>query len=79
MIEVENKVSSELIAHLKTVIYRHCIDDFIAFSSDEIKSKIKDSIDEQMNTIRYSLLSEHANVVVLREKYKILESLKKEL
>jgi len=29
MIEVENKVSSELIAHLKTVIYRHCIDDFI--------------------------------------------------
>lgn len=79
MIELENKVSSELIAHLKTIVYRNCVEDFIAYSSDEVKSKIREIIDEQMNTIRHALVSEHANVVILREKYKILENLKKDL
>lgn len=77
MIKVENKASSELINNLKVMIYRNCIDDFIAFSNDEVKNRVTYVIDEQMNAIRYALVNENSDVIVLREKYKILENLKK--
>lgn len=79
MITEENKVSTELVAHMKSMIYNNIICEFINYSSDELKNKINIIISQEMESIRYALLSEHANVVVLREKYKIYENLKKEL
>lgn len=79
MITQENTVSAELVAHMKTMIYNNIISDFINYSNDEVKNKIDTIITEEMNNIRYSLLNEHANVVLLREKYKIYENLKKQL
>jgi hypothetical protein len=79
MITQENTVSAELVAHMKTMIYNNIISDFINYSNDEVKNKIDTIITEEMNNIRYALLSEHANVVLLREKYKIYENLKKQL
>jgi hypothetical protein len=61
------------------MIYNNIISDFINYSNDEVKNKIDTIITEEMNNIRYSLLNEHANVVLLREKYKIYENLKKQL
>ena len=79
MIGEENKVSTELVAHMKSMIYNNIICEFINYSSDELKNKINIIVSQEMESIRYALLSEHANVVVLREKYKIYENLKKEL
>jgi hypothetical protein len=79
MIAEENRASTELVAQLKSMIYNNIIEDFIDYSSNEVKSKINIIIDEQMKSIRYALLSEHANLVILREKYKIYENLKKKL
>jgi len=75
----ENTVSTELVAHLKSMIYSNIISEFVNYSSDEVKNKIDIIITEEMNNIRYALLSEHANVVLLRERHKIYENLKKEL
>jgi hypothetical protein len=75
----ENTVSTELVAHLKSMIYNNIISEFVNYSSDEVKNKIDIIITEEMNNIRYALLSEHANVVLLRERHKIYENLKKEL
>ena len=72
-------VSTELVAHLKNTIYNIIISEFITYSNDEVKSKITNLINEEMESIRYALLSEHANVVQLREKHKIYENLRKEL
>jgi hypothetical protein len=44
-----------------------------------LKNKINIIVSQEMESIRYALLSEHANVTILREKYKIYENLKKEL
>ena len=79
MIAEENKVSTELVAHIKSMIYNNIISDFINYSNDEVKNKIDIIITQEMDSIRYALLSEHANVVILREKYKVYENLKKEL
>lgn len=79
MIAEENKVSTELVAHIKSMIYSNIISEFINYSNDEIKNKINIIITQEMDSIRYALLSEHANVVILREKYKVYENLKKEL
>lgn len=79
MIAEENKVSTELVAHIKSMIYNNIISEFINYSNDEIKNKINIIITQEMDSIRYALLSEHANVVILREKYKVYENLKKEL
>jgi hypothetical protein len=79
MIAEENRASTELVAQLKSMIYNNIIEDFIDYSGNEVKSKINIIIDEQMKSIRYALLSEHANLVILREKYKIYENLKKKL
>ena len=79
MIAEENKVSTELVAHMKSMIYNNIICEFINYSSDEVKNKISIIISQEMESIRYALLSEHANVTILREKYKIYENLKKEL
>lgn len=79
MITQENTVSTELVAHMKSMIYNNIISDFINYSGEEIKNKIDIIINQEMESIRYALLSEHANVVLLREKYKIYENLKKEL
>lgn len=79
MIAEENKVSTELVAHMKSMIYSNIISEFINYSSDELKNKINIIISQEMESIRYALLSEHANVVILREKYKVYENLKKEL
>lgn len=79
MITEENKVSTELVAQMKSTIYSNIICEFINYSSDELKNKINIIISQEMESIRYALLSEHSNVVLLREKYKIYENLKKEL
>jgi hypothetical protein len=74
-----SKEITELIANLKNQIYSNIISEFINYSSDELKNKINIIISQEMDSIRYALLSEHANVVILRQKYKIYENLKKEL
>ena len=74
-----SKEITELIANLKNQIYNNIISDFINYSDDDIKNKIKIIISEEMESIKYALLSEHSNVVILRQKYKIYENLKKEL
>ena len=79
MITEETTVSTELVAHMKNTIYNIIISEFIAYSNDEVKSKIANLINEEMESIRYALLNEHANVVLLRERYKIYENLRKEL
>lgn len=79
MIAEENKVSTEFVAQMKSVIYNNIISDFVSYSSDEVKDKINIIVSQEMDNIRYALLSEHANVTILREKYKIYENLKKEL
>jgi hypothetical protein len=79
MIIEENTVSTELVAHMKSMIYNNIISDLINYSTDEVKNKINIIINQEMENIRYALLSEHANVVLLREKHKIYENLKKEL
>ena len=79
MIAEENKVSTELVAHLKTMVYSSIIHDFIDFSSEEVIDKINTIIEQEMESIRYAMLSEHANVIQLREKHKIYETLKKQL
>jgi hypothetical protein len=79
MITEENTVSTELVAHMKSMIYNNIISDLINYSTDEVKNKINIIISQEMDNIRYALLSEHANVVLLREKHKIYENLKKEL
>jgi hypothetical protein len=79
MIIEENTVSTELVAHMKSMIYNNIISDLINYSTDEVKNKINIIISQEMDNIRYALLSEHANVVLLREKHKIYENLKKEL
>lgn len=79
MIAEENKVSTELVAHMKSMIYNNIICEFINYSSDELKNKINIIIGQEMESIKYALLSEHSNVVLLRERYKIYENLKKEL
>ena len=79
MIAEENKVSTELVAHMKSMIYNNIICEFINYSSDELKNKINIIISQEIESIKYALLSEHSNVVLLREKYKIYENLKKEL
>jgi hypothetical protein len=79
MIAEENKVSTELVAHMKSMIYNNIICEFINYSSDELKNKVSIIISQEMESIKYALLSEHSNVVLLREKYKIYENLKKEL
>lgn len=79
MIAEENKVSTELVAHMKSMIYNNIICEFINYSSDELKNKINIIISQEMESIKYALLSEHSNVVLLRERYKIYENLKKEL
>lgn len=79
MIAEENKVSTELVAHMKSMIYNNIICEFINYSSDELKNKVNIIISQEMESIRYALLNEHANVVLLREKYRIYENLKKEL
>jgi hypothetical protein len=75
----ETKITEDLAAHLKNMIYNIIISEFITYSNDEVKSKIINLISEEMESIRYALLSEHANVVWLREKHKIYENLRKEL
>jgi hypothetical protein len=79
MIIEENTVSTELVAHLKNAIYSIIISEFITYSNDEVKSKIINLINEEMESIKYALLNEHANIVLLRERYKIYENLRKEL
>ena len=79
MIAEENKVSTELVAHLKTMVYSSIIHDFIDFSSEEVIDKINTIIEQEMESIRYAMLSEHANVTQLREKHKIYETLRKQL
>ena len=79
MISEENKVSTELVAHMNSMIYNNIICEFINYSSDELKNKINIIISQEMESIRYALFSEHANVTILRQKYKIYENLKKEL
>lgn len=79
MIAEENKVSTELVAHMKSMIYNNIICEFINYSSDELKNKINIIVSQEMESIKYALLSEHSNVVLLREKYKVYENLKKEL
>ncbi len=79
MITEENTVSTELVAHLKNMIYNNVISDLINYSNDEVKNKINIIINQEMESIRYALLNEHANVVLLREKHKIYENLRKEL
>ena len=79
MITEENKVSTEVVAHLRNSIYSYIISDFIAYSNEEVKQKINGTIENEMESIKYALLNEHANIVLLREKYKIYEQLKKEL
>ena len=64
MIAEENRASTELVAQLKSMIYNNIIEDFIDYSGNEVKSKINIIIDEQMKSIRYALLSEHANLVI---------------
>jgi hypothetical protein len=75
----ETTVSIELTAHLKSMIYNNIISEFANYSTDEVKNKINIIINTEMESIRYALLSEHANVVQLRERHKIYENLKKEL
>ena len=75
----QNTVPTELVAHLKSMIYNNVISDLINYSNDEVKNKINIIINQEMESIRYGLLSEHANVVQLREKHKIYENLRKEL
>jgi hypothetical protein len=79
MIAEESKVSTELVAHMKSMIYNNIICEFINYSSDELKNKINIIVSQEMESIKYALLSEHSNVVLLREKYKVYENLKKEL
>lgn len=79
MIVEENKVSTESVAQMKSMIYNNIISEFIDYSSDEVKDKINIIVSQEMDSIRYALLSEHANVTILREKYKIYENLKKKL
>ena len=79
MIAEENKVSTEVVAHLRNSIYSYIISDFIAYSNEEVKQKINGTIENEMESIKYALLNEHSNIVLLREKYKIYEQLKKEL
>lgn len=79
MITQENKVSTELVAHMKSMIYNNIIQDFINFSNQEVIRNIDNIINQEMENIKHALLSDHANVVLLREKYKIYENLKKEL
>lgn len=79
MIAEENKVSTESVAQMKSMIYNNIISEFIDYSSDEVKNKINIIVSQEMDSIRYALLSEHANVNILREKYKIYENLKKKL
>ena len=79
MITEETQVSTEVVAHLRNSIYSYIISDFIAYSNEEVKQKINSTIENEMESIKYALLNEHANVVILREKYKIYEQLKKEL
>lgn len=79
MIAEENKVSTELVAHMKSMIYNNIICEFINYSSDELKNKIDIIISQEMESIKYALLNEHSNVNLLREKYRIYENLKKEL
>ena len=79
MITEEKKITEDLAAHLKNMIYNIIISEFIIYSNDEVKSKIINLINEEMESIRYALLSEHANVDWLREKHKIYENLRKEL
>jgi hypothetical protein len=74
-----SKEITELTANLKNQIYNNIISDFINYSDDDVKNKIKIIISEEMESIKYALLSEHSNVVILRQKYKIYENLKKEL
>ena len=74
-----SKEITELTANLKNQIYNNIISDFINYSDDDIKNKIKIIISEEMESIKYALLSEHADVTILRQKYKIYENLKKEL
>jgi hypothetical protein len=75
----ETTVSTELTAHLKSMIYNNIISEFANYSTDEVKNKINIIINTEMESIRYALLSEHANVAQLRERHKIYENLKKEL
>jgi hypothetical protein len=79
MIAEETKVSTELVDNLKNTIYNIIISEFITYSNDEVKSKIINLINMEMESIRYALLNENANVVLLRERYKIYENLRKEL
>lgn len=79
MITEETQVSTEVVAHLRNSIYSYIISDFIAYSNEEVKQKINGTIENEMESIKYALLNEHANIVLLREKYKIYEQLKKEL
>jgi hypothetical protein len=79
MIAEENKLPTEFVAQMKSTIYSNIICEFINYSSDELKNKINIIVSQEMESIRYALLSEHANVTILREKYKIYENLKKEL
>ena len=79
MISEENKVPTEFVAHMKSMIYNNIICEFINYSSDELKNKINIIISQEMESIKYALLSEHADVTILRQKYKIYENLKKEL
>ena len=72
-------ITEDSVAHLKNTIYNIIISEFITYSNDEVKSKIANLINEEMESIRYALLNEHANVVLLRERYKIYENLRKEL
>jgi len=79
MITEETQVSTEVVAHLRNSIYSYIISDFIAYSNEEVKQKINGTIENEMESIKYALLNEHSNIVLLREKYKIYEQLKKEL
>jgi hypothetical protein len=72
-------VSTELIAQMTNMIYSIIISEFITYSNDEIKNKIINLINEEMESIRYALLSEHADIALLRERHKIYENLRKEL
>jgi hypothetical protein len=79
MITEETTVSTELIAQMTNMIYSIIISEFIAYSNDEVKSKIANLINEEMESIRYALLNEHADIALLRERHKIYENLRKEL
>jgi hypothetical protein len=72
-------VSTELIAQMTNMIYSIIISEFIAYSNDETKNKIINLINEEMESIRYALLNEHADIDLLRERHKIYENLRKEL